>query len=76
MLQHAMARAPSVPGRTCRHISAREPSHVTRGSMTASLVPRFIMSTIAWPNRPSGLEAKGSLPHTTTSSGRVKAGSS
>ena len=75
-LQQAMARAPSVPGRTCSTISQREPSHVTRGSTMMHCAPRFIMSMTEWPKKPSGFDGSGSLPQHTTSSGNVKSGSS
>ena len=50
-LSMASASAPSVPGRICSHSSAREASQEHTGSMTMSLVPRFIMSTAQWPEK-------------------------
>ena len=65
-----MASAVSVPGRTCSTSSARVPIHVMRGSTQMSFVPNLrIISTMAWPYRPSGLLRKGSLPHSTMTSG-------
>ena len=51
MMTWSMARATaaSVPGRSWMLYSAREPSQVTRGSTVMSFIPRFIMSTMAWP---------------------------
>ena len=66
----AMAMAVSVPGFTCSTISERVPSHVMRGSTQMSFVPNWrIISMTAWPYMPSGLERRGSLPHSTTTSG-------
>ena len=64
-----MASAPSVPGRTGSHISAFEASQVRAGSMTMMRDPRRMRSTIQCPTKPSGLEANGSLPQMTMTSG-------
>ena len=76
MLHIAMASAASVPlrRRSCR--TERVASQLTRGSMVTSLAPRFMRSMIAWPKKPSGLEASGILPQRIMSSGTVYSGSS
>ena len=43
----AMPSAVSVPERSCRKMSARDASQVTRGSMTTRRVPRRMASTTA-----------------------------
>jgi len=40
------ANAPSVPGLSCRWMSAREASGVTRGSTTMSFMPRPMASSM------------------------------
>ena len=75
-LQNAMPSAASVPGRTCSQMSARAASHVRRGSTTMNFVPMAYMSTMAWPQNPSGFDFKGSLPHIMMTSGRCQRGSS
>ena len=60
----AMASAASVPGRIWKWISAWRASQFARGSTTMTFMPRFIMSTVLWPNRPSGLDHSVSRPQT------------
>ena len=52
-----MARAPSVPGRSCSHLSAREAKKLRRGSMQMTLLPFFMRSVTQWPKMLSGQEA-------------------
>jgi hypothetical protein len=52
-----MARAPSVPGRSCSHLSARDAKKLSRGSMQITLLPFFIRSVSQWPKMLSGHEA-------------------
>ena len=75
-LHSASAKAASVPGRTCRNTSALPATHVSMGSMTMSLLPRFMLSTIQWPSVPSELATTGLLPQMSTYSGGVQRGSS
>ena len=55
------------------HTSALPATHVSMGSMTMSLLPRFMLSTIQWPNVPSELATTGLLPQMSTYSGGVPA---
>jgi len=52
-----IARAPSVPGRSCSHWSAREAKNDRRGSMQMILLPFFMRSVIQCPKMLSGQEA-------------------
>lgn len=53
-LRKPIARAPSVPGLSWSHFSAREAKKVSRGSMQMILVPCFMRSVIQWPKTLSG----------------------
>ena len=74
--QSASASAASVPGRSWNHTSALPASQVSVGSMTMSLLPRFMLSTTQWPSVPSELATTGLLPHTRIYSGASQRGSS
>ena len=69
------ARPVSVPGRSCRWMSACAASHVTRGSTEMSLQPSFMASVTQWPMKKSGLEMVGLQPHTMVHSGQTHSGS-
>ena len=76
MLESASASAQSVPGRSWNQNSALPASQVNFGSMQMIFDPRFMHSTIQWPNVPSELATTGLLPQTMTYSGTSKRGSS
>ena len=70
------ARPVSVPGRSCRWMSACAASQVTRGSTEMSLQPSFIPSMTQCPMKKSGLEMVGLQPQTMVHSGHTHSGSS